>query len=93
MFRKIVKSIQDWSEQNQEKADAIVDWVDSKEDSIGFRVVNAVAEAGLATWVALGRPGAGGETESQRLYNLAYNAGLKGHERTAAIQAYLEYEE
>jgi len=35
-------------------------------------------------------PFAGGETESDRLYNLAYNSGLKGQERAAAIKDYLE---
>lgn len=90
MFNRIVKSIQNWSEHNPDKASAILAWAERHQDDIGFQVASAAVEAGASAWVALGRPGAGGETESDRLYNLAYNSGLKGQERAAAIKDYLE---
>ena len=92
MFNKVVRSIQDWSERNPEKANAILAWADKHSDSVGFQTVEAVASVGAATWIALGRPGAGVETEADRLYNLAYNSGLEGPKRAAAIQAYLEHQ-
>ena len=92
MFNKIVQSIQDWSERNPEKANKILAWADQHADSAGFQIASAVVEAGAAAWVALGRPGAGGETESDQMYHIAYNSGLEGQERAAAIKAYLEYQ-
>lgn len=92
MFGKIAKSIQNWSEQNPEKAQTILAWAENHQDDLGFQIANVVVEASASAWVALGRPGAGGETESDRLYNLAYNSGLKGQERAAAIKDYLEYQ-
>lgn len=92
MFKKIVRSIQDWSERNPNQASAILAWAEKHQDDIGFQAANAVVEASASAWVALGRPGAGGETESDRLYNLAYNSSLEGQERAAAIKAYLEYQ-
>jgi len=92
MFNKLVRSIQDWSERNPEKANAILSWAERHQDGIGFQVANAAVEASASAWVALGRPGAGGETESDRLYHIAYNSGLEGPKRAAAIKAYLEYQ-
>ena len=93
MFNKIVRSIQDWSERNPEKAETILAWADRNADSTGFQVANAVAEAGANTWVALGRPGSGSKTESYWLYHIAYNSGLEGQKRAAAIKRYLEHDE
>lgn len=92
MLNKFVRSIQNWSERNPTQASAILAWAERHQDDIGFQVANAAVEASAFAWVALGRPGAGGETESDRLYNLAYNSDLEGQERAAAIKAYLEYQ-
>ena len=93
MIDKIIRSAQKWSERNPDRANAILAWAEKHQDGIGLQAVNVVVEASASAWVALGRPGAGGETESDRLYNLAYNSGLKGQERAAAIKAYLEHGE
>ena len=85
---KLIEKTQAWGARNPETVERIEAWADSVSDNPLMRGVEAVGAGAYMLVKDLGK-----DEEKERLYNQAYNAGLKGTERAAAIKAYLEYGE
>lgn len=88
LLDRLVEATQAWGEKNPGKVDRIEAWADSVADNPLMRGVEAV---GVGVYLLV--KDIGKDEEKERLYNRAYNAGLKGEERAVAIKAYLEYGE